>query len=283
MGKLAMLIDSSICTACRGCQVACKQWWDREGTRTRNVGTYENPLDRSPNTWTRIRFTEVEVDGRLRWLFLKEGCMHCTYAACVKVCPTGALKQNAQGLVTLERDLCNGCGYCQMFCPFGIPRLETDVVTGYGKATKCNFCQDRVTNGQTPACVKTCPAGALQWGDREQMLKLGQARVIALRAGGYPNANLYGEAELGGLGRLYVLTEKPSLYGLPANPRFPLLATVWQDVVQRVGYAAAALVGLGLGVSYVATLRRETRTPVVAEQVSAEGKVAENSGEETES
>jgi len=272
MGKYAMLIDTIKCTACRGCQVACKQWWDLQGTKTTNRGTYENPSDRSPNTWTRIKFTEVEVGGRLKWLFLKEGCLHCTNAPCVKVCPTSALKSNELGLVTLERDLCNGCGYCRMFCPFDIPRLEADVVSGYGKATKCNFCQDRVTNGQTPACVKTCPPGALSWGDRAEMLKIAQARVTALRADGHPNANLYGETELGGLGRLYVLTEKASLYGLPENPQYPALADLWQDLVQPFGYAAMALVAVGLGVSYVATLRREVTKSAAKEEPAAEEK-----------
>lgn len=256
MGKLAMLIDTTKCTACRGCQVACKQWWDLEGTKTSNRGTYENPPDRSPNTWTRIKFTEVEADGRLKWLFLKEGCLHCTNAPCVTVCPTGALKSNPLGLITLERDLCNGCGYCLAFCPFDIPRLESDTLTGYGKATKCNFCQDRVATGQTPACVKACPPGALQWGDRDEMLKIAKVRVAALRSDGYPNANLYGETELGGLGRLYVLSEKPSLYGLPENPQYPVLADFWQDLIQPLGMFAFGATVVGLIANWLVARRR---------------------------
>lgn len=249
MARLAMLIDESQCTACRGCQVACKQWNDREGwlySRTRNWGSYENPPDLSPQTWTRIKFTEYEGSDGFRWLFLKEGCMHCGNPACVAVCPTGALKQQANGLVTLEPELCNGCGYCTQFCPFHIPRLEANVLTGQGKSSKCVFCQDRVTNGLLPACVKTCPAKALDFGDREEMVAKGLARVDELKARGFTQANLYGLNELGGLGRLYVLVAPPEAYGLPANPQYPALAGFWQKVVQPLGNAAfgATIVGI---------------------------------------
>ena len=128
MARKAMLIDESQCTACRGCQVACKQWNDLEGwsySKTVNHGSYENPMHLSPQTWTRIKFTEYEDADTFRWLFLKEGCMHCGDPACVAVCPTKALKQKPDGRVTLEPALCNGCGYCSQFCPFDVPQLET--------------------------------------------------------------------------------------------------------------------------------------------------------------
>jgi formate dehydrogenase beta subunit len=244
-----MLIDESKCTACRGCQVACKQWNDHEGwlySRTRNTGTYENPPDLSPQTWTRIRFTECEAGGQFRWLFLKEGCMHCGDPACVAVCPTGALKQQPNGLVSFEEELCNGCGYCTQFCPFNIPRLEMDPVTGKAKSSKCTFCQDRVSNDLLPACVKTCPAGALYFGDRDEMIASGKERVDALKARGYAEANLYGENLVGGLGRLYVLIAPPEAYGLPTDPQYPAMATVWQKVVQPLGAVAFGAAVLGV-------------------------------------
>jgi len=237
--KLAMLIDTSKCMACRGCQVACKQWNDLEGwtySKTVNEGSYENPPDLSPQTWTRIKFIEHEGADQFRWLFLKEGCFHCTQAACVDVCPAKALKHHPLGLVTFERELCNGCGYCTQACPFNIPRLDKSGFTWQWKASKCTFCQDRTTNGLQPACVKTCPAGALSWGDREKMINKGRERVEALKTErGFLNANLYGEKELGGLGRLYVLTERPSVYGLPEEPSYPVSVTLWQKIIQPVG------------------------------------------------
>jgi formate dehydrogenase iron-sulfur subunit len=242
-----MLYDSSKCTACRGCQVACKQWNDLPGTLTKNRGTYENPPDLSPNTWTKIRFIEKYEGGQMNWLFLAQGCMHCTDAACVKVCPTGALKHNALGLVTLDRSLCNGCGYCSQFCPFGIPRLDTVTLTGAGKSFKCTFCQDRVTNGEKPACVKTCPTGAFTFGQRSDMVAAGRQRVAYLQQNGHPGANLYGDVLLGGLGRIYILMDKPETYGLPASPSSPALTRIWQDWVQPA-------VGISFGVTALATV-----------------------------
>ena len=242
MVRKAMLIDESRCTACRGCQVACKQWNDLEGwgySRTTNRGSYENPPQLSPQTWTRIKFTEYEGADGFRWLFLKEGCMHCGDPACVRSCPTAALKQQPDGRVTVQPDLCNGCGYCTQFCPFHVPRLEvSNLLTGRAKVSKCNFCQDRTDNNLIPACVKTCPAQALFWGDRDKMIGAGKKRVQALQATGFKNASLYGENLVGGLGRLYVLIEKPEAYGLPADPKYPFVTSLWQDIVQPLGKVA---------------------------------------------
>lgn len=258
MAKVTMLVDASKCTACRGCQVACKQWWDLPASKTAQTGSYENPKNLEPNTWTRITFHEYEAGGKLQWLFLAWGCVHCAQAACVDVCPTGALKQNAQGFVSLERELCNGCGYCTQACPFGVPQLDIiNPLTGAAKATKCTFCQDRITNGLVPACVKTCTTGALAFGDRPAMLAQAQARVAWLKERGYTDARLYGENELGGLGRLFVLTAPPSAYGLPDKPEYPILATFWQNLVQPFGYLAAGLMAVGLTINWFTTRRAQ--------------------------
>jgi formate dehydrogenase iron-sulfur subunit len=243
---IAMLLDLAKCTACRGCQAACKQWNDLPAEVTTNRGSYQNPEALSYDTYTLIHFQETtRDDGTLAWLFFNERCLHCTDAACVDVCPTGALSHTEMGLVSFDEAKCNGCGYCTQFCPFGIPRLgDKDIITGEAKSSKCTFCQDRTANGLVPACAQACPTGAITFGERDEIVALGKSRVETLRAKGRADARLYGETELGGLHQMYVLEEKASFYGLPENPKYPAGAAL-KDIIRPLGNVAfgAALVG----------------------------------------
>jgi len=243
---VAMLLDLSKCTACRGCQAACKQWNDLPAEETHNFGSYQNPADLSYDTYTLIHFQEhVGDDGELSWLFLNQRCLHCTDAACVDVCPTGALSHNEMGFVSFEEAKCNGCGYCTQFCPFDIPRLgNVSAISGEAKSSKCTMCQDRTSNGLVPACAQACPTGAILFGDRAELVAEGRSRVEALKSKGISSARLYGETELGGLGQMYVLEEKASVYGLPENPKYPATAAM-RNIAQPLGSIAfgAAIVG----------------------------------------
>ena len=248
MAEKAILYDSSKCTACRGCQVACKQWWGLRGETTTNRGTYENPPDLSPDTWVKIRFNEVPRNGGVDWVFTRRACMHCTEAACVKVCPTGALYYHPLGFVAYNKDICSGCGYCVEFCPFAVPHSRGSTITGIRKVEKCLFCIDRITSGYEPSCVKTCPTNALVFGDRDDLLIQGRQRVKDLKST-YPDAYLYGDKELGGLHVMYVLMYPPKTHGLPTNPDMPVAAIAWQNVIQPLGYAVAGLTAVGLGLN----------------------------------
>jgi formate dehydrogenase iron-sulfur subunit len=244
----AMLNDVTKCIACRACQVACKQWHDLPAEVTSNRGTYENPPDLSANTWTKIEFREFGDNGTLRWLFRKQQCMHCTDPACVKVCPTGALKRHPTlGFVTYERNKCSGCGYCIEFCPFSIPRMDehANKLLGTGlMGGKCDFCFDRVSNGLEPACAKACPTGAIKFGERDDLIIEGRQRVQVLKET-HPDANLYGEYELGGLHMMYVLDERPEVYGLPENPQMPA-AAISLPIEKWTGVGLGLLAGAGM-------------------------------------
>ena len=219
MTDKAILFDTTRCSACRGCQVACKEWNELEATVTEFTGSYENPKTLSSNTWVRMRFTEVERQGKLSFLFTRNSCMHCTNASCATVCPVKAITKTAEGFVHIDQEWCIGCGTCTEACPFHIPHLDHHE----GTATKCQACTsvglNRLTAGGEPACVKACPPDALLYGGRDELVATGQQRVAALKAKGYDNAYLYGEKELDGLHVMYVLDDNPSVYGLPENPQ----------------------------------------------------------------
>ena len=264
MADKAILYDSSKCTACRGCQVACKQWNENDeeipteenGVDSTNWGSYENPKDLSPSTWLKMRFTEVEDNGRLSWLFTRQACMHCTDAGCVKVCPNGSLYHSSDtGFVEYNKDTCTGCGYCIDACPFSVPRSDRNLLTGIAKMDKCTLCTseglNRLEEGMAPACVKTCPPGALKFGDRSGLIAEGNTRVQYLMSRGKSNANLYGENELDGLHVMYVLEDSPDVYGLPVSPKVSSAAVAWKDVLQPVGWALGGLAIVGLGMNWL--------------------------------
>ncbi len=269
----AMLIDLTKCTGCRACQVACKQWNDLPAENTVCWGCYDNPPDLSPITWNRIAFYEWEEDGQPKWMFRPVRCFHCTDAPCVAVCPTGALYKDAYGFTAFDESLCNGCGYCTQACPYNIPRLtDMDTIkgtanfTGKGKSSKCVFCQDRVHNNLVPACANTCSPGAIQYGERADMVALGKARVAELKANGTPEANLYGENLLGGLGMMYVLPKSADWLTdldreqnkgnapMPTDPPYKLV-NFWQKILQPVGSIAFGATLVGSAVAYLITRR----------------------------
>lgn len=256
--KKAMLVDVSKCIGCRGCHVACKQWNELPGEKTTQTGSFMNPVDRSPTTWTVVHFNEYrEDDGTVRWLLRQEKCQHCTEAACVMACPTAALYHDSLGFVGVDRDKCIGCRYCVIFCPFDIPRVVDQ------KVGKCTMCQDRVPAGRTPACAKTCPPGSLTWGDREDIVTKGLVRVEELKQRGFPKAMLYGDKLLGGLGVMYVLThDDPTLFGLPKDPQIPALTSFWKDIMEPVGTVLFGGTVAALVINYIVARASLKEKPV---------------------
>jgi formate dehydrogenase iron-sulfur subunit len=237
---MGFFTDSTVCIGCKACEVACKQWNALPSDGMAWSGqSYDNTLHLSATTWRHVSFTEQErPDEGVRWLFNSDVCKHCTAAPCQEACPTGALIYNEFGNVYLQQDVCNGCGYCVVACPFGVlGRSEDD-----GTAHKCTLCYDRQKDGLEPACAKTCPTDAIVFGPVAELRERAEERVAVLHALGEQEAYLYGADDAGEYGRLnafFLLTEEPAAYNLPAAPRRPAAH-------MRSRYLWSAAVGLGL-------------------------------------
>lgn len=240
--EVAKLIDISKCIGCKACQAACYEWNDLRDEIGINIGSYQNPHDLTENTWTLMRFSEVELeDDKLEWLIRKDGCMHCADPGCLKACPSpGAIVQYSNGIVDFISENCIGCGYCLKGCPFNIPRISKKDQ----KAYKCTLCSDRVSVGLEPACAKACPTQAISFGTKTDMIELAQTRVTDLNERGYDKAGLYDPPGVGGTHVMYVLqhADRPDLYsGLPKDPKISALVEVWKGAAKPI-----ALIGLGL-------------------------------------
>lgn len=176
-----IFIDTSRCTGCRGCQVACKQWHGHEAVPTLQTGTHQNPPDLTPHNNKLVRFSECKIDGRILWLFFPDQCRHCLQPACKSTADTyvdGAIViDEATGIVVCTektRELTKEqCDEIIDSCPYNIPR-RNDVT---GDLVKCDMCIDRVKAGLLPMCVKTCCTGAMNFGEREDMLKMAEERL----------------------------------------------------------------------------------------------------------
>ena len=253
--RVGMLIDVTKCMGCRACQVACKQWNKLPGEKTEFTGSYQNPKELSKDTWTLIQFTEScapnEDPGKqddMKWMFRKRACCHCGDASCLKACPTGAIRKSPEGIVYIEQSLCAGCKYCMESCPFDVPKPDHEA----GTAIKCRLCIDRVSNGLKPACASACSTGAITYGNWKGLRRDGEARVAEIREK-MPDARLYGATELGGMGVMYVLPAKASVFGLPENP-----------VVPFNGLTMKWLIGIIPGVALLAWMANRFRQDEVA-------------------
>ncbi|HTG02357.1 MAG TPA: formate dehydrogenase subunit beta [Nitrospirota bacterium] len=249
--EVVKLIDVSKCIGCKACQVACMEWNDTRDVVGTNHGVLDNPPDLTENSWTVMRYSEVETERGLEWLIRKDGCMHCGDPGCLKACPApGAIVQYSNGIVDFHEENCIGCGYCITGCPFDIPRLSKKD----GKVYKCTLCSDRVAAGLEPACVKTCPTGAIVFGSREDMLGHADERIEDLKSRGYAKAGLYDGTGVGGTHVMYVLqhADRPELYnGLAKDPSISPMVALWKGIAKPLASYAVALGILGAIIHYV--------------------------------
>jgi formate dehydrogenase iron-sulfur subunit len=242
--RMGFFTDTSVCIGCKACEVACKEWNSvpEDGIALTGM-SYDNSVGLSADTWRHVAFIEQRkpVAGgqdQFRWLMASDVCKHCTHAACLDVCPTGALFRTEFGTVVVQEDVCNGCGYCVPACPYGvIDRRQDD-----GRAWKCTLCYDRLGAGMEPACAQACPTESIQFGPLEELRDRAEGRLAQLHASGVADARLYGEDPgdgVGGDGAFFLLLDEPEVYGLPPDPVVTTrdLPVMWR----RVGAAAATL------------------------------------------
>jgi formate dehydrogenase iron-sulfur subunit len=251
--RMGFFTDTSVCIGCKACEVACKEWnhVPEDGLALTGM-SYDNSVGLGADTWRHVAFIEQRkplasqdpgTPGEFRWLMASDVCKHCTHAACLDVCPTGALFRTEFGTVVVQEDVCNGCGYCIPACPYGVIDQRKDD----GRAWKCTLCYDRLGAGQEPACAKACPTDSIQFGPLDELRERAAARVADLHEAGVTDARLYGESPddgVGGDGAFFLLLDEPEVYGLPPDPVVTTrdLPAMWKHAGAAAGTLAAIAV-----------------------------------------
>jgi formate dehydrogenase iron-sulfur subunit len=244
----AFLTDSTLCIGCKACEVACKEWngvsadgFDWSGFSYDNTGSVGH------STWRHVKFVEHEpqpgfggnASDLSSWAFSSDVCKHCEVAGCLEACPTGAIVRTEFGGVFVQPDVCNGCAYCVVACPFGVVQKNKED----GRAFKCTFCYDRQKAGLQPACAKACPTESIKFGEINELKVAAQERVRELKSRGMNDATLYDptETSVKGLHAFFIVRGDPRQYNLPPKPEVP-------TVFLRAGWTSAAI-GSGLFVA----------------------------------
>jgi formate dehydrogenase iron-sulfur subunit len=242
--------DPTVCIGCKACEVACKEWNGVPDDGHVWTGhSYDNTASLGASTWRHVKFLELgrrlgpqiagpmtgQVERPFGWLFLSDVCKHCENAGCLEACPTGAIFRTELSTVYVQDDVCNGCGYCVVGCPFGVIDRRPATLAGGGGAFKCTFCYDRLGEGLTPACAKACPTESIQFGPLDEMTARGEQRLAVLRARGFADAQIYNpvDTSVGGIHAFFLLLGPPEEFGLPPRPEVP-------TVNLRGGWSAAA-------------------------------------------
>ncbi len=249
--KKGFFTDTTLCIGCKACEVACKQWNQLPSDGFFFTGmSYDNTVHLGASTWRHVAFIErpaalqAQDAGAFSWLMSSDVCKHCARAGCLESCPTGAIIRTEFDSVYVQPDVCNGCGYCVVNCPFGvIDRLEED-----GRAWKCTLCYDRLKEDMAPACAKACPTDSIKFGDLDELREIAEERVGRLHENGVTEAYLYGADEnqqpgTEGLNAFFLLLDKPEVYNLPPDPVVP---------TKKVGESWLAMGAAAAGIAVLA-------------------------------
>jgi formate dehydrogenase iron-sulfur subunit len=256
--EVGFFTDPTVCIGCKACEVACKEWNEVPDDGYVWTGnSYDNTGHLGASTWRHVLFLEQDLakgnqitgpmslgeDGEedpFRWVFLSDVCKHCDDAGCLESCPTGSIVRTEVGSVLVQDDICNGCGYCVVNCPFGVIDRRPKPLPNAGGAFKCTFCYDRQKSGLTPACAKVCPTESIVFGRLDDLRARARERVTELRENGYTDAQLYDpqDTSVGGIHAFFLLLGEPEPYGLPPKPEVP-------TIYLKSSWLAAAITALG--------------------------------------
>ena len=252
----AFLTDSTLCIGCKACEVACKEWNELEQDGLTLSGfSYDNTMALGHSTWRHVKFVEGTPEPglggnapqQLSWEFSSDVCKHCEVAGCLEACPTGALVRTEFGGVYLQPDICNGCAYCVVSCPFGVVQKNEED----GRAFKCTFCTDRQKDQLKPACAKACPTESIKFGRLDDLRVHARERLETLHARGMHDAQIYDptDTSVKGIHSLFLIRGEPETYNLPPRPEVP-------TVYLKEGWRSAAIQGLtllaGVALSFLA-------------------------------
>jgi formate dehydrogenase iron-sulfur subunit len=240
MPTTAFLTDSTLCIGCKACEVACKEWNEVPADGFTWSGlSYDNTVGLGHSTWRHVKFVEMATafgvggnsGSQVTWEFSSDVCKHCEVAGCLEACPTGSIIRTEFGGVFVQPDICNGCGYCVVGCPFGVIDRRPDD----GRAFKCTFCYDRQRVGLAPACATACPTKSILFGEIEDLRRKADDRMAELHARGIDDAVLYDprDTSVGGIHAMFIVRGDERAYNLPPHPEVP-------TVYLRDGWSAAA-------------------------------------------
>src|ERR1700733_2096590 len=246
MSVTAFLTDSTLCIGCKACEVACKEWnqISEDGFDWKGF-SYDNTGGLGHSTWRHVKFVEggavPGIGGNspesFSWGFSSDVCKHCENAGCLEACPTGAIVRTEFGGVFIQPDVCNGCAYCVVSCPFGVVEKNASD----GRAFKCTFCYDRQKAGLKPACATACPTDSIKFGEIDELREEAQHRLSKLQNDGFIDVHLYDttETSVAGIHAFFITRGDPKAYNLPAQPEAPTkyLRKGWSSA----GIAAAML------------------------------------------
>ncbi|HET7435819.1 MAG TPA: 4Fe-4S dicluster domain-containing protein [Thermoanaerobaculia bacterium] len=249
MPTTGFFTDSTLCIGCKACEVACKEWNGVPDDGFVFSGlSYDNTLGLGHSTWRHVKFVEFGTEiGRggnavegATWQFSSDVCRHCEVAGCLEACPTGAIVRTEFGSVYIQPDICNGCGYCVVTCPFGVVDRRPDD----GRAFKCTFCYDRQKAGLVPACAKACPTESILFGDLDELQRKADERIEKLHAMGMRDATIWNpkETSVGGTHAFFLVRGETERYNLPKTPQVPttLLKAGWSSAAVAAGAIAVA-------------------------------------------